>query len=328
MPAERPSWAPQHIDLEKPNAARVYDYLLGGGCNFEQDRTFAKQFLQIVPNVDRSFRANRAFLRRAVRFCVDAGIRQFLDIGSGIPTVGNVHEIAQGMAPECKVVYVDNEPVAVAHSEAILEDNDRATVLLADLSDPDTILNAAPVRELLDLDQDAILEASRRAVQYAENHGVLNVAAAGNENYNLASKTTDATSPDDSTPVRRTVGNTCLSVPGELPGVVSVSAITSGNAKSSYSNFGTNKVHLTAPGNSVFSTLPGGGYGTMSGTSMAAPHVAGVAALLASVDPAATPATLRTRLAAQADNLRCPTGDSRCTGTTAEIGRASCRERV
>jgi subtilisin family serine protease len=168
-----------------------------------------------------------------------------------------------------------------------------------------------------DLDQDAILEASRRAVQYAENHGVLNVAAAGNENYNLASKTTDATSPDDSTPVRRTVGNTCLSVPGELPGVVSVSAITSGNAKSSYSNFGTNKVHLTAPGNSVFSTLPGGGYGTMSGTSMAAPHVAGVAALLASVDPAATPATLRTRLAAQADNLRCPTGDSRCTGTTA-----------
>jgi hypothetical protein len=157
MPAERPSWAPQHIDLEKPNAARVYDYLLGGGCNFEQDRTFAKQFLQIVPNVDRSFRANRAFLRRAVRFCVDEGIRQFLDIGSGIPTVGNVHEIAQGMAPECKVVYVDNEPVAVAHSEAILEDNDRATVLLADLSDPDTILNAAPVRELLDLDQPMAL---------------------------------------------------------------------------------------------------------------------------------------------------------------------------
>jgi hypothetical protein len=128
----------QYIDLEKPNAARVYDYLLGGGCNFEQDRRFAEKFLEIVPNVDRSFRANRAFLRRAVRFCVDAGIRQFLDIGSGIPTVGNVHEIAQEMAPECRVVYVDNEPVAVAHSEAILEGNDKVSILQADLSDPGT----------------------------------------------------------------------------------------------------------------------------------------------------------------------------------------------
>jgi S-adenosyl methyltransferase len=157
MPAERPSWAPQHIDLDKPNAARVYDYLLGGGCNFEQDRKFAERFLEIVPNVDRSFRANRAFLGRAVRFCVDAGIRQFLDIGSGIPTVGNVHEIAQELAPECRVVYVDNEPVAVAHSEAILEGNDRVSILQADLSDPDTVLNSESVRRLLDFDQPMAL---------------------------------------------------------------------------------------------------------------------------------------------------------------------------
>jgi hypothetical protein len=157
MPAERPSWAPQHIDLEKPNAARVYDYLLGGGCNFEQDRRFAERFMEIVPNVDRSFRANRAFLGRAVRFCVEAGIRQFLDIGSGIPTVGNVHEIAQQMAPECRVVYVDNEPVAVAHSEAMLEANDRASVLQADLSDPDTVLNSESVRRLLDFNEPMAL---------------------------------------------------------------------------------------------------------------------------------------------------------------------------
>jgi S-adenosyl methyltransferase len=157
MPAERPSWAPQHIDLEKPNAARIYDYYLGGACNFEQDREFAEKFLEIVPNVDKSFRANREFLGRAVRFCVDAGIRQFLDIGSGIPTVGNVHEIAQAMAPECRVVYVDNEPVAVAHSEAILEGNDNATILHADLSDPGTILNSQSAGRLLDFDQPMAL---------------------------------------------------------------------------------------------------------------------------------------------------------------------------
>jgi subtilisin family serine protease len=167
------------------------------------------------------------------------------------------------------------------------------------------------------VDQDAILEGTRRAVAYAENHGVLTVAAAGNENDNLAAKTTDTISPDDSTPVTRTVNNTCLSIPTELPGVVSVSALTSSNAKASFSSFGLNKIAVAAPGVNVFSTLPGGTYGSLSGTSMASPHVAGVAALLASVHPTATPADLRGFLAAQADDLRCPTSDSRCTGTTA-----------
>jgi subtilisin family serine protease len=166
------------------------------------------------------------------------------------------------------------------------------------------------------LDQDAILEGVRRAVAYAESHGVLNVAAAGNENYNLASKTNDTTSPDDSTPVTRPVTNTCLSLPAELPGVVTVSALTGSNAKSSYSNFGTAKISTSAPGDGVFSTLPGGTYGSLSGTSMASPHVAGVAALLASVNPTATPAELRAMLARQADDLACPS-DNRCTGTTA-----------
>jgi hypothetical protein len=157
MSAERPSWAPQNIDLDKPNAARIYDYYLGGACNFQHDREFAEKFLELVPNVDKSFRANRAFLRRAVRFCVDAGIRQFLDIGSGIPTVGNVHEIAQELAPECRVVYVDNEPVAVAHSEAILEGKEGVAVLQADLSDPSTILNSESVQRLIDFDQPMAL---------------------------------------------------------------------------------------------------------------------------------------------------------------------------
>jgi hypothetical protein len=157
MVAERPWWAPQSIDVERPNAARVYDYMLGGGCNFEVDRRFAEGFLDMLPDGDRAFRANRAFLGRAVRFCVGAGIRQFLDVGSGIPTVGNVHEIAQAMAPQCRIVYVDNEPVAVAHSEAILEGNDKTAVLQADLSDVDTVLNSASVARLIDFEQPMAL---------------------------------------------------------------------------------------------------------------------------------------------------------------------------
>jgi SAM-dependent methyltransferase len=157
MPAERPDWAPQHIDLDKPNAARVYDYFLGGACNFEIDRQFADRFLKVMPEIELTARRNRAFLRRAVQFCVNQGIRQFLDIGSGIPTVGNVHEIAQEMAPECRVLYVDNEPVAVAHSELMLEGNPNTAVLHADLTDPGSVLNAAATRQLLDFDAPVAL---------------------------------------------------------------------------------------------------------------------------------------------------------------------------
>jgi hypothetical protein len=157
MPAERPTWAPQHIDLDRPNAARIYDYFLGGACNFEHDREFADQFLKIMPEAEPAARRNRAFLRRAVRFCVEQGIRQFLDIGSGIPTVGNVHEIAQGMVPGCRILYVDNESVAVAHAELMLEDNVRTAVLQADLCDPDTVLGSQSVQRLLDFDEPLAL---------------------------------------------------------------------------------------------------------------------------------------------------------------------------
>ncbi|MDX8031932.1 S8 family serine peptidase [Lentzea sp. BCCO 10_0856] len=165
-------------------------------------------------------------------------------------------------------------------------------------------------------DQDAILEGVKRAVAYAEGKGVLNVAAAGNENYNLANKTRDTKSPNDSTAVQRNITNACLSVPTEVAGVVTVASITSANGKSAFSNYGTDKVHIAAPGNQVYSTVPGGGYGRKDGTSMASPHVAGVAALLKSVNPTATPAQLRQLLATQADDLNCT--DSRCSGTTAK----------
>ncbi|ASO18827.1 SAM-dependent methyltransferase [Actinoalloteichus hoggarensis] len=141
------------VDVEKPSAARVYDYYLGGNCNFAADRELAKKVAVALPGVNEVARINRAFLGRAVRYCVKAGIRQFLDIGSGVPTVGNVHEVAQQLEPSSRVVYVDNEPVAVAHSELILEDNDLAEVVHADLRDPRSVLESPHTRALIDFDQ-------------------------------------------------------------------------------------------------------------------------------------------------------------------------------
>ncbi|RZS41384.1 proprotein convertase P-domain-containing protein [Herbihabitans rhizosphaerae] len=174
-----------------------------------------------------------------------------------------------------------------------------------------------------DPDQAAIVEGVKRATAYAEGKGVLHVAAAGNENYDLANKTTDTTSPNDSTPVSRQITNDCVDVPAELPGVVTVAAVGDQDRKSGYSNFGADKIDIAAPGGDsaqdtgVYSTVPGGGYGNKNGTSMASPHVAGVAALLASTNPDATPAQLAEKLAVQANDLACPSGDSRCTGTAA-----------
>ncbi|MGW6916383.1 S8 family serine peptidase [Kitasatospora sp. NPDC054939] len=174
-----------------------------------------------------------------------------------------------------------------------------------------------------DLDQAAIIEGVRRAQVYAENKGSLQVAAAGNSNYDLANKTTDTSSPNDSTPVTRTITNACIDIPTELPGVVTVAAMGKGNVKASYSNFGRSVIDVAAPGgdgsNGVYSTLPGGKYGNMNGTSMASPHVAGVAALMASANPSLTPADIRARLASDATDTACPS-DSRCTGTTANNG--------
>jgi hypothetical protein len=150
---EPPTWAPEGASLDQPSAARIYDYLLGGSHNSAADREIARQLIEAMPDVAAMARANRAFLYRAVRFLVDAGVRQFLDLGSGIPTAGNVHEIAQRAAPDARVVYVDVDPVAVAHSQALLADNDFAAVVHADLRQPDRILHCAQVRGLLDLDQ-------------------------------------------------------------------------------------------------------------------------------------------------------------------------------
>ena len=131
----------------------MYDYFLGGSHNFAADREAAEQVVVAIPNVREIARANRAFLRNAVRHLLDSGIRQFLDVGSGIPTVGNVHEIAQRTAPGCRVVYVDTDPVAVAHSIQLLHGDEHATAIQEDLRQPQGILEHPDVLGTLDLRQ-------------------------------------------------------------------------------------------------------------------------------------------------------------------------------
>ena len=145
-------WVPAEVDIEVPSSARIYDYVLGGVHNFERDRMIGDQLAQVVP-VREMARLNRSFLRRAVLHLVDSGVRQFLDIGSGIPTVGNVHEIAEEADPACRVVYVDYEPVAVAHSQMLLQDNDNAIMVQSDLRDPERILADPQTQRMLDFDQ-------------------------------------------------------------------------------------------------------------------------------------------------------------------------------
>jgi hypothetical protein len=151
--SQQTNWVPTSVDLEKPSAARAYDYLLGGNHNFQVDRDFVEKLMRHQPDTKRFVIMNRAFMRRAVLYMVEQGIRQFLDLGSGIPTVGNVHEIAQQVDPATRVVYVDNEHVAVAHSQLILEHNDNASIVQADITRPGLVLNDPETRRLLDFDK-------------------------------------------------------------------------------------------------------------------------------------------------------------------------------
>ncbi len=151
--AEDLSWVPAGVDTGKPSIARVYDYWLGGTHNLQADRDAARAMLAVEPNGRAIIRANRDFLARAVGFLAGAGIRQFLDIGSGIPTQGNVHEVAQAAAPGATVVYADIDPVAVAHSRAILHGSPGAVAVQADLREPAPLLASPEVRQLIDFSQ-------------------------------------------------------------------------------------------------------------------------------------------------------------------------------
>jgi S-adenosyl methyltransferase len=153
----QPSWTPPGVDTERANTARVYDYMLGGTHNFQADQAMGRMITALEPNARMIFQANRSFLGRAVRFLAGSGIRQFLDIGSGIPTQGNVHEIAGQAAPGAKVVYADIDPVAIAHSKALLAEDSNATIVSGDVREPVKILADSEVRGLLDFSQPIAL---------------------------------------------------------------------------------------------------------------------------------------------------------------------------
>jgi S-adenosyl methyltransferase len=143
---------PSGIDISRPNVARIYDYLLGGKDNFAVDREAAKQLLAVTPDMAGVVRDNRSFLGRVVRYLADeAGIGQFLDLGGGLPTRTNVHEMAQSIAPGCRVVYVDNDPVVWSHGQALLAHGDQVAMVRADLREPGTVLRHPDLLALLDL---------------------------------------------------------------------------------------------------------------------------------------------------------------------------------
>ncbi|WP_399083367.1 SAM-dependent methyltransferase [Streptomyces sp. BBFR2] len=141
------------IDTGTPHPARMYDYYLGGRDNYEVDRIAADRVIEVHPQVRLSARANRAFLGRAVGTLVDGGIRQILDLGTGIPTSPNTHEVARASAPDTRVVYVDNDPIVATHAGARLTDADRTGFVLGDVRDIPAILAHPTVRRLIDFDR-------------------------------------------------------------------------------------------------------------------------------------------------------------------------------
>jgi hypothetical protein len=140
---------PPGVDASRPSIARVYDCLLGGDDNFPVDQHVVARILLTAPDAPRHALSNRAFLRRAVRFlAADAGIRQFLDIGSGLPSRGNIHEAAREITTSARVVYVDNDPMVLAHGRALLEDDPAATIINGDIRQPEAILASPQVRQM------------------------------------------------------------------------------------------------------------------------------------------------------------------------------------
>ncbi|WP_103351298.1 SAM-dependent methyltransferase [Amycolatopsis sp. CA-128772] len=153
----REPFPPAGVDLSRPSIARIYDYFLGGDANWEIDRQFADKLLDDFPILRPIARSNRLFLHRLVRYLTKQGIRQFVDLGSGVPTMGHAHEVAEQVAPgEVRVAYVDHEPVAVAHSRSLLRqygDENRHTAIHADLRDPAGLWEKIAETGVIDLDQ-------------------------------------------------------------------------------------------------------------------------------------------------------------------------------
>ena len=150
---EQPVWAGGVHSPDVPNLARIRDYWLGGSHHSEADRDLAGRFIVCVPHMPYLVRTHRALLRRMVSHLVRAGVRQFLDLGTGLPTAGNVHEVAQAIEPDCRVLYVDIEPAIAEEGRELLADNPNAGFACADMLSPEQVLSAPERKELIDLDE-------------------------------------------------------------------------------------------------------------------------------------------------------------------------------
>ncbi|TGB14896.1 SAM-dependent methyltransferase [Streptomyces sp. MZ04] len=145
------------IDTSRPHPARIYDYLLGGKDNYAVDQRAAAELAAAAPEVRIGVRANRAFLQRAVRYVVSSGVRQILDVGTGLPTSPNVHETAQEVASDVRVAYVDNDPIVKSHADALLSRSGATSIVLGDLRDPRAIVDHPDVRRVIDFDEPVAL---------------------------------------------------------------------------------------------------------------------------------------------------------------------------
>lgn len=148
-----PQQAPPGVDPAQPSSARVYDCLLGGEHNFEADQMAAQMLKARAPELVDSAWANRGFHQRAAKWIAEQGVRQFIDIGSGLPTVGNTHEVVRKVSPDAHVVYVDNDPMVLAYGRTLLGDDPGAAVILADVRDPDTVLGDPKLHKVIDFTQ-------------------------------------------------------------------------------------------------------------------------------------------------------------------------------
>jgi hypothetical protein len=169
---------PPGADTTVPSPARIYDYLLAGSNNFPADRAAAQQIMEAVPEIRDAAWSNRGFHQRAAKWIAEQGIRQFIDIGSGLPTVGNTHEVVQQVAPETRVVYVDNDPLVRLHSQGLLSDNGTTSAILGDLRDPDGVLGDPELRRLIDFSEPVGLLMT----------GVLMFVADGSDPYGLVAR--------------------------------------------------------------------------------------------------------------------------------------------
>ena len=190
--------APAGLDVTKPSVARMYDYYLGGKDNFAVDRKAAEDAIVAAPVAGVMAVENRAFLGRAVRTLARAGIRQFIDLGTGLPTMGNVHEVAHQVAPVARVVYVDYDPVVLVHARALLTEAGHTTIIRADMRDPASILRHPSLRGLIDLDEPvAVLMVA-----------VLHFVTADEDPYDLVARFRDAMAPGSYLVISHASGDT------------------------------------------------------------------------------------------------------------------------